>query len=74
MGGIKILCLNEKNLKNISRKYSEIAGLVQNHISWNKGIKYTEQKKNMHKPRIHGVSEAMKKVHKNNAMQRLRQC
>lgn len=60
--------MSKEEFEEYKKKYSEITGLVKNHISWNKGIKYTEeQKKNMHKPRIHGVSEAMKKVHKNNA-------
>ena len=35
---------------------------------WNKGIKMSsEQTRLMHKPRTHGVSEAMKRVHKNNS-------
>ena len=53
--------LSEKEFLEHCKKYGQ-------KNPWNKGIKMTEeQTKNMKKPKVNGVSEKMKEVHKNNS-------
>lgn len=60
--------MSKEEFEIYKKEYAKKHKLEKGHTSWNKGIKYTEeQTKNMHKPRIHGVSQAMKEVHKRNS-------
>lgn len=60
--------MTEEEFNDYKRKYLEDRGFVEGRKVWNKGIKMTEeQTKNMRKPKVHGVSEAMKEVHKRNS-------
>lgn len=62
-----------KNLKNnmsteefelYKEEYAKKRGFVKGQAAWNKGKKMTEEQTlNMKKPKVHGVSKAMKEVH-----------
>ena len=60
--------MSKEEFLEYKKVYLEERGFVQGRKVWNKGIKMTdEQTKNMKKPKIHGVSEAMKEVHRKNS-------
>lgn len=60
--------LSPEEYEQFVKEYSEKRGYYKGMEPWNKGIKMTEeQTKNMHKPKINGVSAAMKAVHLKNA-------
>lgn len=60
--------MTPEEFEKYKQEYAAKRGMAKGHKIWNKGIKMSEeQTKNMHKPRIHGVSKAMKDVHIKNA-------
>lgn len=60
--------MTEEEFEKYKQNYAEIRGKFKGCSPWNKGKKMTEkQTKNMKKPKIHGVSQAMKDVHTKNA-------
>lgn len=60
--------MTPEEFEKYKQEYAVKRGMSKGHEPWNKGIKMTEeQTENMHKPRIHGVSKAMKDVHIKNA-------
>lgn len=60
--------MTEEEFKQYKQAYAETRGKFKGCSPWNKGKKMTEeQTKNMRKPKIHGVSQAMKDVHIRNA-------
>lgn len=59
--------MTPEEFEKYKEEYAKARGFAKGSIPWNKGIKMTkEQTKNMRKPKINGVSEAMKKVHERN--------
>lgn len=59
--------MSSEEFEKYKEEYNEKRGFKKGQTAWNKGKKMTEaQIANMKKPKIHGVSEAMKKVHKKN--------
>ena len=60
--------MSEEEFKAYKLEYMKKCNLGIGKEPWNKGIKMNEtQTKNMKKPKVNGVSEKMKEVHKNNA-------
>ena len=60
--------LSKEDFENYKKDYLEKRGLIKGKTPWNKGIKMSEQQTiNMRKPKINGVSDNMKQVHKNNS-------
>lgn len=60
--------MSAKEFEQYKKEYAEHRGYIKGKEPWNKGIKMTdEQTAKMHKPKINGVSEAMKDVHIKNA-------
>lgn len=60
--------MTEEEFEQYRKEYAEHRGKHKGAIPWNKGVKMTEeQTKNMKKPKINGISEAMKEVHKKNS-------
>lgn len=60
--------MTEEEFKQYKQNYLEKRGFVKGKEAWNKGLKMSEeQTKNMKKPKVNGVSEAMKEVHRRNS-------
>ena len=60
--------MTEEEFEQYKKEYAEYRGKHKEVIPWNKGVKMTEeQTKNMKKPKINGISKAMKEVHKKNS-------
>lgn len=60
--------MSSEDFEKYKEEYAEKRGFKKGQTAWNKGKKMTEaQIANMKKPKIHGVSKAMKEVHKKNA-------
>ena len=60
--------MSKEDFENYKKDYLEKRGLIKGKTPWNKGIKMSEQQTiNMRKPKINGVSDNMKQVHKNNS-------
>ena len=60
--------MTEEEFKQYKQDYLEKRGFVKGKDAWNKGLKMSEeQTKNMKKPKVNGVSEAMKEVHRRNS-------
>jgi group I intron endonuclease len=60
--------MSEEELKQYKKEYAEHRGLGEGYTPWNKGTKMSEKQTiNMRKPKINGVSKAMKEVHIKNS-------
>ena len=59
--------MSEEEFELYKEEYAKKRGFVKGQIAWNKGKKMTEEQTlNMKKPKVHGVSKAMKSVHLKN--------
>lgn len=60
--------MTEEEFAEYKKQYLEARGLIKGKEPWNKGKKMTEQQtEKMRKPKVNGVSQAMKEVHKKNS-------
>ena len=60
--------MSPEEFEKYKEEYAKKRGFIKGQIAWNKDKKMTEAHiANMKKPKIHGVSEAMKEVHRKNA-------
>lgn len=60
--------MSAEEFEQYKKEYAEHRGYINGKEPWNKGIKMTEEQTvKMHKPKVNGVSKAMKDVHIKNA-------